>query len=254
MDGVALGSRFSIATNRLNFCGPADAEPNLYRAIVGGGEVPEARRALARFEALMPYLEAIGRRHGRDPFDPEVVEAYWLGNRLLDDWTRAEFEELLGRLVTRGLPRSIAAELARRLPERPLPHHVFHVAFVGVGAVTGHVPTTLPNMEACRPAWGTVRARSVDRLTVARPALRWTGTGLELGGEVEETVAFDPRVVPDAVVGGPVVLHWHWPAIVPSPAQLVGLEEYTRRSIEAANEAFRAAPANPTPRQGAGGS
>lgn len=239
MDGVALGARFSLATNRLNFCGPADAEPALYGAIVGGSAPAEARRALARFEALMPYLEAIGARSGLDPFSHEVVEAYWLGNRLLDDFRRSDFESLLGRLVKRGLPRSMAKDLAARLPARPLPHHLFHVAFVGVGAVTGHVPTNVANMEACRPAWATVRAIGEGRLTVARPSLTWTGSALAIGGEVEETVAYDPGVLPEVRVGSPVVLHWHWPALVPTPAQIEGLREYSRRSLEAANEALR---------------
>ena len=76
MDGVQLGARFSIATNRLQYCGPADAEPLLYQAIASGERLDAARRSLMRFEALMPYLEAIGAKHGKDPFDLAVVEPY----------------------------------------------------------------------------------------------------------------------------------------------------------------------------------
>ena len=245
MDGVSLGARFSIATNRLRYCGPADAEPRLYRAITEGDSLDEARRSLARFEALMPYLEAIAELHGLDPFDRRVVEAYWLGNELLDGFPRAGFEKLLDRLVRRGLPRSMARSLAGRLPDHPIPHHLFHVAFVGVGNVTGHVASTVPNMEACRPAWAEVRAVEGGRLVVRHPELKWADGRIALGPEVDEDVAYDPRVLPGVAVGRLVALHWHWPAMLLEPGERARLEEYTRRSLEAANEALRPARSGP---------
>jgi len=238
MDGVALGARFSIATNRLQYCGPADAEPDLYAAITRGERLREAHRALARFEALVPYLEAIGRKHGLDPFDRRVVEAYWIGNDLLDPFGREEFVALLDGLVRRGLPRSIARRLTELLPERPIPHHLFHVAFVGVGAVTGHVPTTLPNMEACRPSWGTVVGISPEELTVRAPQLATDGPRLRLGPERTLRLPHDPRVVPDVALGRSIAFHWSCPALVLSDRQLADLRRYSERSIEAANQAL----------------
>jgi hypothetical protein len=238
MDGIQLAARFSLATNRLNFCGPADAEPSLYRAIVRGEGLPEARRALMGFEALMPYLEAIAERHGRDPFDHEVVEAYWVGNRLLDAFGRDDFPPLLRALTRRGLPAVIARRLEEHLPPSPIPHHVFHVAFVGVGAVTGHVPTTLANIESCRPAVATVVGRETKELTVESPILRLDGGLLALSGSARQTVSFDPLVLPRVDVGDGVALHWGWPALVLSPEQRSGLETYTGRALSAANEAL----------------
>ncbi len=240
MDGVALCARFSIATNRLRYCGPEDAEPALYAAITSGRGSPAARAALARFEALMPYLEAIGSATGRDPFDPEVVAAYWLGNELLEAVDRPGFLRLLEALRGRGLPASIARRLAEHLPERPLPHHVFHVAYVGVGAVTGHVPTTLSNLEACRPAAAEVRAVGADALTVAGPTLAPGPSGLVLRGHAERTVAYDPRVLEGVGVGRAVVLHWSWPALLPDPRSAARLEQWTQRSLDAANQALPA--------------
>ncbi|HYK93788.1 MAG TPA: DUF6390 family protein [Thermoplasmata archaeon] len=236
MDGVALASRFSLATNRLNFCGPADAEPKLYQAITTGADLPSARRSLERFEALMPYLEAIGRHHGLDPFDSRVVEAYWLGNELLDGFDRAEFEGILSTLVKRGLPKSVATRLSRHLPARPLPFHMFHVAYVGVGAVTGHVPTTLPNMESCRPSWGTVVSVEGARLRVRKPSLEATAGRLSLSPEAETEIPFDARVLPGVKPGESVALHWGWPALVLSSQQRSAVERYTQRSLDAVNE------------------
>jgi hypothetical protein len=235
--GVPLAARFSLATNRLRYCGPADAAPLLYRAATTGEGLIEARRALSAFEALMPYLEAIARKADLDPFDPEVVGAYWLGNGLLDEFRRDDFERLLDTLVQRGLPRSLAARLAARLPDRPPPHHAFHVCFVGVGEVTGHVETTLGNMESCRPAWARVEEVSAGNLRLSRPHLGLREGRLTLLGPREETCAFDPLLLPGVRSGDAVVLHWGMPVLRAAPAQVQALERYTLRSLEAAREA-----------------
>jgi Family of unknown function (DUF6390) len=240
MDGVALCARFSIATNRLQFCGPSDAAPDLYRAITTEGGRAEARQHLSRFEALMPYLEAIGRKHGLDPFDRRVVEAYWIGNSLLDSLDAQDFRALLDALVRRGLPRSFAARLKEHLPSHPLFHHAFHVSFVGVGNVTGHVETTLANMEACRPGWGTVRARTDSALTLERSSWVVREGRLGVGPTVLGELSFDPQVLPDVRPGATIALHWGWPAHQLDASQRPLLAEYSQRSIDAANEALPA--------------
>ncbi len=238
MEGVQLAARFSIATNRLKYCGPADAEPALFRTIVEGRDLEAARTALLRFEALEPYLTAIATKHGLDPLDHDVVEAYWIGNGLLDDFTREDFRGILETLMRRGLPRSMAEAFAAHLPERPLPHHVFHVSYVGVGTVTGHVKTTLPNMEACRPAWARVVHVSKGELEVEKSTLVYTRARLGIGPAVRETLAYDPRILPRVRKGDHVALHWNWPAHVLTERQLENLKRYTERSLASANEAL----------------
>jgi hypothetical protein len=236
MDGIPLAARFSIATNRLNYCGPSDAEPALYQSILTGRGTPEARRALEGFEALMPYLRAIGAKHDLDPLDARVVEAYWIGNELLDSFGPPEFRSLLEALQRRGLPRSVAERLLRYLPAHPLPHHVFHVAFVGVGAVTGHVPTTLANVESCRPTAATVETVGPGAMRVRSTTLRVDGGRLVPGPELPRELRYDPQVLPTARPGARVVLHWGWPALVLSAAQDDALQRYTERSLAVANE------------------
>jgi len=247
MDGVELGARFSLATNRLQYCGPADAEPRLYRAITNHDGLADAARALSGFEALMPYLEAIAAKHGRSPFDREVVEAYWIGNRLLDGFSPDEFRGLLGALVRRGLPRRFAERLGAHLPARPIPHHVFHVAFVGVGQVTGHVETTLDNMELCRPAWAEVTAVHDGRLELRKPGLALADGRLSLGESAQVDLAYDAKVLPEVAPGRSVALHWRWPALVLTPEQRSALEEYTLRSLAQANAGLASLRADGTP-------
>lgn len=231
--GVPLAARFSLATNRLRYCGPAEAETPLYAAITRGESLAEARRALLGFEALAPYLEAIARKHRRDPFDPEVVEAYWVGNELLRPFGRREFEALLDALVGRGLPRSLADRLKSRLPEHPVPHHAFHVCFVGVGEVTGHVATTVANMEACRPSWAEVLGVEHGKLHLSRSVLGLRDGRVALLPAARGEVPFDPQVLPHVGRGDVVALHWGWPAYVLSKDQLLQLQRYTQLALQA---------------------
>ena len=238
MQGVQLGARFSIATNRLKYCGPADAEPALYRAIVDGEDLTAAASALSQFEALEPYLSALAAKHGRGPFDRDVVEAYWIGNELLDDFTREDFRGLLDALTKRGLPRSVAKKLADHLPQRPLPHHMFHVSFVGVGAVTGHVETTLENMESCRPSWARVARKGARTITVEKPSLVLRSGRLDLSAPAQSEVEYDPAFLPGLKADDVVAMHWGWPALILEPGQVRNLQEYTERSLASANEAL----------------
>ncbi len=235
-DGVALGARFSIATNRLGFCGPPGLEKAMLDAILKGEGLPSVGRALLEFEALGPYLEAIAGKHGLSPLDHDVVEAYWIGNELLDAFDRNDFLSLLEALIARGLPRRIADRLARRLPQSPVPHHLFHVCFVGVGNVTGHVETTLQNIESCRPAPATVISRVGEMLTLRRSRLMEKDGRLFPGSDETVTVAYDPAFLPAVEEGSDVVLHWGMPAMKLSPTQRLNIDKYSAASLSAYNE------------------
>lgn len=192
------------------------------------------RDALARFEALHPYLETLAEGSGREPHDRAVVEAYWTGHPLLERAWDADYRRLLERLTHRGLPRSLAARLADALPPGAFPFHGFHVLFVGVGAVTGHVPTTLPNMDACRVSWGRVEAVEEDVLRVARRPLRWEDRFV-LGPEEAFVAKRDPALVPDAREGDVVSLHWGDAVERLDAARAARLEAWSLRALEVAS-------------------
>ena len=238
MNGIQLGARFSLATNRLRYCGPADAEGHFLRAISEGTDLEASANALLQFEALAPYLRAIAAKHGRMPFDFDVVEAYWIGNDLLDSFTQDDFRAILVELGKHGLPRSIVARLSSRLPEHPFPHHAFHVMFVGVGAVTGKVETTLENMEKCRPGWGRVEHLEDGRVVIDKPRLLLDEGRLRLGEPERSVHPLDSRLLPEVSLGDWVALHWGLPVALVTGTQRDRLETYTSRAIEATNRAL----------------
>src|SRR3954449_12379548 len=75
---------YAFMPNRLQYCGGDDNHTLLdygTAQVVDGGLTP----LLRRFTGAVPYLQLIARANGiTDPFDSRVVEAYWIGNGLLE--------------------------------------------------------------------------------------------------------------------------------------------------------------------------
>ena len=82
--GPVLFSRYAYPPNALGYCGPENSA-ELFERAAAGEDSPDLRRLIRGFEGAWPYLALIAGAAGRaDPLDPDVVEAYWVGNGLLD--------------------------------------------------------------------------------------------------------------------------------------------------------------------------
>ena len=94
--GAGLFVRYAYPPNRLGYCGPEDVEALVAYGVSGVSD-PGLRQLVTAFEGAYPYLELIAAAAGlRDPLDRRVVEAYWIGNRLLTGVDMARF----GRSMT----------------------------------------------------------------------------------------------------------------------------------------------------------
>ena len=98
LEGTRRFVRYAFMPNRLQYCGGDDSNAIMEHAITGEGR-SAATPALKKFTGALPYLTLIAHENGiADPFDARVVEAYWLGNELLD---RVEAAGLYGNLRER---------------------------------------------------------------------------------------------------------------------------------------------------------
>src|SRR5690349_13936576 len=125
--GPILFARYAFGPNRLGYCGP-DAVVELFEEGTRGGDERALRELAQGFEGAWPYLELIARANRiDDPLDRRVVEAYWLGNELLDAVRPAD---LGSSLAARFRPR-LRADGWRWLAGKPeagaVPVHAFHV-------------------------------------------------------------------------------------------------------------------------------
>lgn len=246
MDGTELAARFSYITNSLGFCGPSKASELFLEYIkninqgIGRKKLEESRQkvesALKRFEGLLPYLSTIAEKTGKELLDPEVVEAYWLGNELLEKFNDDDIKEIINKLMLRGLPSSIGKELIKNLPSGFFPHHDFNVFYVGVGRTTGSVETTLQNMDNCRISWGRVAEVSKSELIVITQALKRTGAGkFFLGEEEAKNAVYLLEMLPEVKKGDIVTLHWGFAPLILKKHQLNNLKKYSKRILDVMN-------------------
>jgi hypothetical protein len=240
--GALLFARYAYPPNALGLCG-AD-EP---RTLLEYGEERASDGGLAElartFDGAWPYLELIAWENCiEDPLDPRVVEAYWVGNELLDrvvpgDLARHVEDRFRGR-IGRSWQRVVEAVAAGAVP-----HHAFHVfaVYPWAGLMrTGVVDEPLRVLDRCRTTPALVTAVDGDTADVLAPSLVWDGRDLRLA-------AWEPRVArwrADGLAfaaalqpGDLVSLHWDFVCDRITGAQATMLEVATRRAIAAASPA-----------------
>lgn len=235
MDGVRLAALFSYMPNRLNYCGPKDASKLFYDYLKNKGSKEKVKELLVKFEALYPYLKIIAEENNKDPFDYDVVEAYWLGNKLADLDKRAAIR-LVEMLNKRGLVDSIAKNLIKRLEsleEIISLTHLFNVLFVGVGAVTGKVPTVIENMDKCRVSYGVVCEIHDSYLIINYNRLKEHDNEYSIDKNVEKIkVNYNKKLLNDLNKGDTVAVHWESAVKKLSLKELNNLKTYTQKVIE----------------------
>jgi len=237
--GAELFARYAYPPNELGYCGPDDPRGLLVRG------TPEATAEITRrargFEGAWVYLELIAASAGiSDPLDVRVVEAYWLGNELLEaidsawflDALRDRFRGQTGGQWAGGIPDLEAAVL---------PHHAFHVfaVYPWVGLLRGDSDVPRSVLDSCRIRTGVVESVRGEAATVRAGLLTWDGQRLAIGASdlLETRWSDSGRSFLDGVsVGDPVSVHWDWICDVLTPGQSAAIEAYEARQLAVTNQ------------------
>ena len=239
--GPVLFARYAFGPNRLGYCGPDDAS-ELFGEATGGGNLAALRHNAEQFEGAYPYLQLIARANGlEDPLDARVVEAYWLGNPLLERVT----PQLLGESLDVRFRRRLHGDGWRWLADKPndgaLPMHAFHVldVFPRLGLMrTGATDDALKVMDSCRVRWGRVLERDADYLVVSAVPLTQVAGKLCLGAARVERIRGwqdGSGFIGDVGAGDVVSIHWDWACETLNVKRLAALQRWTRREIGIAN-------------------
>jgi hypothetical protein len=212
--GVMLFARYAYPPNELGYCGPDGAA-----ALLRPDEPAEIARRARQFDGAWAYLEFLARTAGiDDPLDAAVVEAYWIGNELLDV---VEGPALVGFLQERfaGQPGGTWRDAG----DRAAAHHSFQVFEVYPWASllrkTGNA-AAVSVLDRCRIRTGTVIAVAGEQATVRSRPLIWDGHDLVDGPATEEVVnwaAEGRSLLPGLSPGDRVTLHWDWVCDVVTP-------------------------------------
>ena len=238
--GLQLFAKYAYPPNELGYCGPADS-----RALFDygtSGVVDLGLTEIARgFPGPWPYLTLMAGTAGiDDPFDVRLVEAYWIGNDLLDQVPTTDF----GRMVeTYFRPRAGRrySMLAEAVPVGALANHSFHVfgVYPWVGLLrSGRAAEPLHQLDRCRIRWGQVVALHGDEVAVRFQPLAFDGTNLRLGPAEVETVTRavgGQAFLADLVPGDWVSMHWHWVCDRLDARQLANLRRVTAHQLAITN-------------------
>ncbi len=240
--GPLTFARYAYPPNELGYCG-ADDSPTLLQRTAAGSVDVDLRRTLRTFEGAWPWLELIAHANAiADPLDARVVEAYWIGNDLLDqvDARRmsVSLEERFRPRLGRGWEHLGAAAGAGARA-----HHSFHVlgVYPYVGLLrTGVVDEPLTVLDRCRIRWGRVESLGEGHADVRSRPLTWDGRLLRLGDERVERVRTSlggAALTRPLAVGAWCSMHWDWVCDRIDEAQVRQLRARTLQSLAAANEA-----------------
>jgi hypothetical protein len=248
-DGALRFARYAYPPNELGYCGP-DASAQLLEHVAAGAVDRDLRRLLRGFEGAWPYLELIAAANGiKDPLDDGVVEAYWIGNELLDRvgprLMGASLEDRFRRRAGRTW-----SELAAPVVEGAVPHHSFHVfgVYPWLGLLReGRLDEPLRVLDRCRIRWGQVCSIVGGEAVVRSRPLTWDGRRLALGEPVEERVlaGVGSRGLASGLRPGVwCALHWDWICEELDSRSLARLQRYTLRQLGVVNAVRMPAPAS----------
>jgi hypothetical protein len=236
--GALLAARFSFMPNRLGYCGPEENRTMLDYLAEGHSD-RGLEQILARFAGAFPYYSFIAAAHGiADPFDRRVIEAYWIGNELLEHVELADLSRYLEERFSGRLPAQLLRPLLGQVPTGARPHHNFHVFSMPVRTAHQEIAHSLETMDECRVSWGQVVADHGDSLLVERRPLHLTGEAITLGPPAPRSVfrRFDGKaLLPDVSPGDVIAIHWGGACQRLTTRQMRDLIHYTRRHLALAN-------------------
>lgn len=235
-DGAIRFARYAYPPNELGYCGPGE-HAELLERVHAHAAGPGLDHLARGFEGAWPYLALLAGHTGRDPLDPDVVDAYWIGNRLLE---AVPGHDLLLSLDERFRTRGNVAEVVDPVRHGALPHHSLHVLAVYPWAGllrSGRTDPSLEVMERCLVRWGTVLDTDESGAMVEVVTLGWNGGRLFLGPPRTERFvrALDGRRLADVETGDTVAVHWQWVCDVLGPADHAALVATTCRNLAAVN-------------------
>jgi hypothetical protein len=241
MNGVSLAARYGFPPNSLGYCGKGTFASALRGDLDGIENSKTLERELKKFKAHYAYLSLIARENDLEPFDPEVVEAFWIGNKLLENVSKESLASFIeGELFDEGqAPR--AKKLRSSLPDGILPHHSFNVLFINF--VSDSVGRTIENFDSCCITQGRVLSVSVDGKSVGmeRDSISLDKQDFFFIKKTESRVSLEKnniRFLQRVSIGDILSVHWGMAIERLSKRRAGALEKYTMKNIRACNSRF----------------
>lgn len=241
--GLALCSRYSYPPNSLSLCGPDKKCKQTDLAFYSSIQTPDRGNLeiLSQFSTLYPYLQTIANDNNiADPFDIKVIEAYWLGNKLLENVKLKSLEHVYDEKLSlkKKLNRTSLDKIFSKLSRGALVHHSFHVLNIYTRTGKAETPHTVKTMDACIINCGKIVSINKNSLVVETKPLTIVDYQICFGAGKLRTIMFQGNrdiLAKDLKEGDWVSYHWGIFCEKLNRVKLENLRYYTKLSIVFAN-------------------
>jgi hypothetical protein len=240
MPGLKIAALYGIYPHKLGFCGPQKKSVNeaLFDFVSGKRiSIKKIKKILENFSGAYPYYCLIAKSNKiKDPFNENVVKAYWLGNSLLEKVKTEDLRKMITKDFSKPglLPKKTALKKAKEIPENSKPHHSFHVLVIG--SVTGRVKLGGKLLDLCRVGWGEVikelRIKNQEARVLVRHQPLAGNKILKLGKPVKKEIFWDKNLVPKIKIGDWVSFHWDHLVQKLKKGEVENLKKYTSFTLK----------------------
>jgi hypothetical protein len=258
LSGLRTASLYGIHPQELGFCGPRrsrfatlrgkptknSVHNQLYNFILGKKiSQKKIRKILEAFKGTFFYYKLIAKSNKiTNPFNENVVKAYWVGNNLLEKVKTEDLRKMIARDFSRPglLSKIVAFKKSKELPENSKPHHSFHVLVIG--SVTGRINLKGKLLDLCRVGWGKViNQLAINNLAINnkqltkiivkyQPLVR--DKVLKLGKPIEKEIFCDKKIVPNIKIGDWISFHWNNAVQILNKSEVNNLNKYTNLTLK----------------------
>lgn len=239
MRDLKRAAAYSMKPNQLDRCGPKDAHLILKEFVSGVGNhtEEEVEELLRRFEVAMPYYLLIATSSRIvDPFDSRVVEAYWIGNELLDCVGEEDIRQVIASdVLNSGWNRQQIALLFSAIKlKQARPHHSLSVLyfFTFPGSKMTLAKEIKDRIDSCRVCSGRVNKVEAEALTVDYQPLVFDASNRPvIGKHIEKKI--DRGFLSDVVVGDRIAFHLDYGIEKLDDRRMENLNRYTSLTLDA---------------------
>lgn len=239
-DGATLAARYAFMPNKLRYCG-GDSNSEIFEYLTHQESDLGLQAMLKEFQTMFPYLRLIAQANKiTDPFNVKVVEAYWIGNELLENVSMQNFYQYLvdEQKLKKKLKPELAQKVFGKIPAGAKPHHSFHV--LNIPKRTGHYPVehSLQTMDECRIAPAKIVEITTGKMKVEYQPLTIVSDKLDLGSPIKKEVFSEineKAFVEKPKIGDFVSIHWSWVCDFLDKQQVDNLNKWTKYNLALTN-------------------
>lgn len=232
-DGLKLALLFGKTPCNLGLCGPAEkSKRNLIEDYIKDSQNKKNRRQakeiIKEFKGAYPYYQLIAKCNKiYNPLDFRVIEAYWIGNKLLNNVSLQQFKTMCkNNFAPFG---KITDKMIDALSKDAIPYHNFHV--LNLGSVSGKLSITKKAINLCTVSCGKIIKLNKNSVTVEKKPIN-TKNGFSLGKQIHETIKWDKQLLPKIIKGDIVTIHWKTAIIKLTNKQFTNFDKYFHKTLQ----------------------